>query len=90
MASRLHSRWLLARGREADGDDAIERLLGCDASDERFVQVKENIVTSVKLEREQKKTLTLKTLFTGDGSPTGNVRRIWLAPLLPYLHSSIY
>ena len=33
---------------------------------------------SIQLEREQTQRLTLKVLFTGDGSPTKNVRRIWL------------
>lgn len=33
-------------------------------------------MTAIKLEREQTKRLTLKVLFTGDGSPTKNVTRI--------------
>jgi hypothetical protein len=36
-------------------------------------------MTAIKLECEQTKRLTLKVLFTGDGSPTKNVTRIWLA-----------
>jgi hypothetical protein len=44
-------------------------------------------MTAIKLEREQTKRLTLKVLFIGDGSPTKNVRRIWLAfPLYPCSH----
>ena len=70
-------RWLLATGREAEGDDAIKRLIDTDENDERFIRVKEDIMTSIRLERERTKSLTLKVLFTGDGSPTKNVRRIW-------------
>ncbi|KAL1849170.1 hypothetical protein VTK73DRAFT_9929 [Phialemonium thermophilum] len=71
-------RWLLARGREAECDDAIKRLLDCDETDERFVQVKQSIEETIRLEREQEKRLTLKVMFTGDGSPTKNVQRIWI------------
>lgn len=39
-------------------------------------------MVSIQLEREQTQRLTLKVLFTGDGSPTKNVRRIWL--VLPF------
>jgi hypothetical protein len=70
-------RWLLARGREAEGDEVIKRLIDTDETDPLFIQIKEGIMTSIRLEREQTKRLTLKVLFSGDGSPTKNVRRIW-------------
>ena len=70
-------RWLLARGREVEGDEALKRLIDADEKNETFLQVKDDIMTSIKLEREQTKRLTLKVLFTGDGSPTKNVPRIW-------------
>ncbi|KAH8652255.1 general substrate transporter [Xylariales sp. PMI_506] len=72
-------RWLLARGRESESDDAIKRLIDCNETDERFIKVKGDIMTSIKLEREQTKHLSWKALFTGDGSPTKNIQRIWLA-----------
>lgn len=70
-------RWLYARGREAEANDTLTRLIDCDESNERFIHSKEEILTSINLEREQTKKLTLKILFSGDGSPTKNVRRIW-------------
>jgi hypothetical protein len=70
---------LFARGREEKGDEAVRRLIDSDGTDQTFIQVKEDIMTSIKLEREQTKRLTIGVLFTGDGSPTKNVRRIWLA-----------
>jgi hypothetical protein len=70
-------RWLLARGKQAEGEDAIKRLLDVDEQDERFLVARENIMTSIELERTQTKPLSFKVLFTGDGSPTKNVRRIW-------------
>ncbi|RDW85361.1 hypothetical protein BP5796_03686 [Coleophoma crateriformis] len=71
-------RWLLACGREAEADDALKRLIDADETDEQFVRVKDDIMTSIKLEREQTKQLTFRVLFTGDGSPTKNVPRIWI------------
>ncbi len=77
MAKLTGFRWLLARGREAEGDDALKRLLDVGETDEQFIQIKEDILTSIELERQQTKRLTFLVLFTGDGSPTKNVRRIW-------------
>lgn len=70
---------MLARGREAEGDDVIKRFIDADENNAHFIQIKDDIMTAIKLEREQTKRLTLKVLFTGDGSPTKNVTRIWLA-----------
>ncbi|CZR68664.1 uncharacterized protein PAC_18563 [Phialocephala subalpina] len=75
-------RWLLASGREGEADNAIKRPIDCDETDGRFIQVKGDILTSIALEREQTKRLTLKVLFTGDGSPTKNLRRIWISILI--------
>src|ERR1700709_1255262 len=70
-------RWLYGRGRESDGDNALQRLMDCDEMNEQFKVSKGAIMDSIALEREQTKTLAPVTLFTGDGSPTKNVRRIW-------------
>lgn len=70
-------RWLFAREKETEGDDALQRLIDADENDERFLLAKQDIMISIQLEREQTKRLTFKVLFTGDGSPTKNVRRIW-------------
>lgn len=51
--------------------------MDCTDQDERFLSVKDSLETSIRLEREGTKRLTLKILFTGDGSRTKNVRRIW-------------
>jgi MFS family permease len=72
-------RWLLARGKQAEGESAIKRLLDVDEHDEKFIVARESILSSIELERTQTKSLSLKVLFTGDGSPTKNVRRIWIS-----------
>jgi len=43
------------------------------------VQTGRFVLSCTNTYTEQTKRLTLKVLFTGDGSPTKNVRRIWLA-----------
>jgi len=64
----------------AEANSAISKLIDSSQTDDHFIQVKEKIQTSIQLEREQTKKLTLKVLFSGDGSPTNNVRRIWFVP----------
>jgi hypothetical protein len=70
-------RWLFTRGKEAEGTEALKRLLGAEEDDERLLAIRQDIHHSIELEREQTKKLSIKVLFTGDGSPTKNVRRIW-------------
>ncbi|KAK5121190.1 hypothetical protein LTR85_005674 [Meristemomyces frigidus] len=86
-------RWLYGRGREADGDLALQRLMDCDETNEQFMMSKAAIMESIALEREQTKPLAPMTLFTGDGSPTKNVRRIWISVLVnissPFFGSSL-
>jgi MFS family permease len=64
-----------------------------DETNAEFQQVKQEIQTSIALERDQTRRLTLTTLFTGDGSPTKNVHRIWLSILInisnPFFGSSL-
>lgn len=72
-------RWLYGRGRESDGDEALKKFMDCDEMDERFMAEKTTIKEAIDLEHEQTKPWSLTTLFTGDGSPTNNVQRIWYA-----------
>ena len=70
-------RWQFARGKEAEGTEALKRLLDAEEHDDRLLATRQEIHHSIELEREQTKKISLRVLFTGDGSPTKNVRRIW-------------
>lgn len=73
----ISARWLFARNREAEGTEALKRLLGAEEHDEGLLAARQEIHHSIELEREQTRKIDTKVLFTGDGSPTRNVRRIW-------------
>lgn len=72
-------RFLYAKHRDVEGDDALSRLVGLPIEHEEVQSQRSAILASVKLEEEDAKhSLTLKGLFF-DKTGTRVSTRIWLS-----------